>query len=451
MYKFLCLLTIVLTLTTCSTKPITTPIEPEKIQNFYSDLTINYKLYKKSIKDTFNIVISDIFKESFTVPEYDAKIYLSKTKDANVEIEGKSLLVNIPIGITVEKKTFLTNLVAKGVIEMTFITNLDVDSLWKMKTVTDLSYYKWIEKPKLSVGGLQIPIESISNVILSKTKTMISQSIDEAVNDNFDLKQKMQESLQVFNDPWQMDPPYGGWMILKPTKIQLNKVQNSKSFASGKIGFQLLSTYSTSMPKSDQLESKKLPIVNWSENIPDSSIFRLVTEIKTMDINQIVKNQFDGQTFSAEGKSITLSNIVVNCDYSHLRVVTDVKGSINGTLIISGKPFYDKVKNAFSTEDIDIKFKTKNKVHKAASWIAEGYVKRELKKMLQYSLSEQTDELQNSINEQIEELNKKYDMKLKTTLGSISVENFKLKPGIIETTLNAKLFIDLSIHNFSKF
>src|SRR5690606_34183490 len=162
---------------------------------------------------------------------------------------------------------------------------------------------------------------------------------------------------------------------------------NSKSFASGKIAFQLLSSYSTSMPKSDHLETKKLPKVNWSENIPDSSIFRLVTEIKTMDINQIVKSQFDGQTFSAEGKSITLSNIVVNCDFTHVSVVTDVNGSINGTLIITGKPFYDPIKNAFSTEDIDIKFKTKNKVHKAASWIAEGYIKRELKKMLQYSLS----------------------------------------------------------------
>lgn len=68
------------------------------------------------------------------------------------------------------RKTFLTDLKAKGTLEMSFVTDLDMDSMWNMKTKTSLSFHRWIEKPKLSVAGLNIPIENISDIILKKSK-----------------------------------------------------------------------------------------------------------------------------------------------------------------------------------------------------------------------------------------------------------------------------------------
>ena len=89
-------------------------------RNLYSDIVINYKLDKSGIRDTFNHAIDDALKANFDIPEYDIKLLLSKQKDATVEIEGKDILVVLPITIQVEKNTFLANLKAKGILLLAF-------------------------------------------------------------------------------------------------------------------------------------------------------------------------------------------------------------------------------------------------------------------------------------------------------------------------------------------
>lgn len=76
---------------------------PDIVKNFYTDIVINYKLDKSGIIDTFNNAISDVFKSNFDIPEYDVKMTLSKPKSAAVEIEGKSILVVVPVTVNVEK------------------------------------------------------------------------------------------------------------------------------------------------------------------------------------------------------------------------------------------------------------------------------------------------------------------------------------------------------------
>ncbi|MBK7634294.1 MAG: DUF4403 family protein [Saprospiraceae bacterium] len=134
-------------------------------------------------KDTFNNAISEVFKGNFDLPEYDVKLTLSKPRPASVEIEGKSVLVVVPITVNVLKKTFLADLTAKGTLEMSFVTDLDIDSLWNMKTTTKLGYHRWIEKPKLSIVGLNLPIESISDAAINRSKSVIESSIDESVRE----------------------------------------------------------------------------------------------------------------------------------------------------------------------------------------------------------------------------------------------------------------------------
>jgi hypothetical protein len=80
---------------------------------------------------------------------------LSKPKSAAVEIEGKSILVMVPVTVNVEKKTFLTDLKAKGTLEMSFVTDLDLDSMWNMKTKTSLIISQMDRKTKTFSGWSQ--------------------------------------------------------------------------------------------------------------------------------------------------------------------------------------------------------------------------------------------------------------------------------------------------------
>ncbi|MBK6784394.1 MAG: DUF4403 family protein [Saprospiraceae bacterium] len=137
----------------------------------------------------------------------------------------------------------LVDFKAKGVVELTFITKFEMDSLWNFTSKTDLSYYKWLEKPVLKMGGLQIPIEPLSDVIISKSKAMIVESIDDAIIENFTIKSTIQKSIQVFKEPIQLDPENGGYLTLTPSVIKLTSLKNSKLHSSGKIVFDLQSCF----------------------------------------------------------------------------------------------------------------------------------------------------------------------------------------------------------------
>lgn len=436
----------------CSTKKQVPSVvkAPELPKNFSTDLIINYRIDKSGLKDTFNNAISEVFKGNFDLPEYDVKLTLSKPRPASVEIEGKSVLVVVPITVNVLKKTFLADLTAKGTLEMSFVTDLDIDSLWNMKTSTKLGYHRWIEKPKLSIVGLNLPIESISDAAINRSKSVIESSIDESVRESFTLKAKMKETLAIFANPIQVSPDLNAWLSIKPEKFQINKVLNSKMVASGKIHINALSSFTTYKPAPTPPQNT-LPKVYWNENLPDSSVFRIVADIKMADINPILKANLDGKTFTEGDKSITLSNLITNCDYEFLRVVTDVAGTVNGQLIISGKPKYNHDTNTFYMDNIDIKLRTKNVLHKAAAWLGEGKIRHELENKMKFSINETLATVQKNIDTQLKKLNNDYNLEMKVGIGSAEVEKFELKPGQILATLKTKFYLDMLIRDFRSF
>lgn len=446
-------LVLLLVVTACGSKKTSIPAAPAPADipvNLSTDIVINYRLDKAGLRDTFNRAIDDALKGNFDIPDYDIKMTLSKARPATVEIEGKNLLVVVPVTVNLEKSTFLADLKAKGTMEMNFITDVDIDSVWNVKTATSLSYHRWIEKPKLSVGAINIPIQTISDIALSKTKYLIEQGINESVNSNMDVKQKMKENMKMFDQPMRFDTSISAWLNIKPEKFFINKVKNSKLYAEGKVSIKGTSTFSTYKPQAFAV-SKNLPRVYWNESIPDSSVFRLAADIKTSDINPVLKANLDGKTFSTGDKSITLSNIITNCDYEFLRVITDVQGAANGTLVIKGKPVYDKVANGFRMENIDIQFKTKNVLHKAAAWIAEGKIRQELEEKLTFNINETIRDVQKSIDNQLADFNKKYDLDMKLGLGSVGVESFKLKPGQIEAVMVTRFYLEVGIRDLRSF
>ncbi len=451
--KALSFLILVLILSSCGTKreivyiPVNVEVEP---RNYYSDIVLNYKLEKKGLADTLNYTIQEAINSSSDMLDYDIKMLLTRPKSASIEMEGKSILVTVPVGIILEKKTFLTDFNARGIIEMSFISDIDVDSSWTLKTKTLLSYHRWIEKPKLSFAGLTLPIEMISNAVLKKLKVDIEESIDQSIIDNFTLRQKMTESLKMFDEPMQLDKNGAGWLNIKPEQIRISKVRNSRFSANGKLSFKTLTSFTTYKPTAFKV-SNKLPEVVWNDEIPDSSLFRLVSDIKMMDINAMIKDNLDGKTFKEGNKSITLSNIVSNCDYEHIRVVTDVAGSINGTLILIGKPKYDENKNLFYMDNIDVQLRTKNVIHKAAAWLAEGKIRKEIEAMLKFPINDYIIQAQKNINNQIKELNQAYNMEMKVNIGNVNIESFELKPGQIEAVMKAMVLLELRIHDFQTF
>lgn len=446
----LCLYGVVLLFHSCSSSkkvveaPRITLIDNNAHQ---SDLTVHYKIMKKGLRDTFNNAVSGMLNTTFKIPDYDVNVKLSKPKEAQIEIEEKSIVIVLPLQIFVEKKTFLVDLKAQGVIELTFTSDLNISPEWIMTTKTKLSFHRWIEKPKLSVGAISIPIEAISDEIIARTKNDLVREIDNSIRENINMQQKMKETVAVFRKPMQMDTSVGGYLWLDPVKVELSPLKNNRQHASGKAYFRFLSRYSTEKNAFTGTQ-KNLPPLSWTNTMPDTSKLKLITDFRMSDITSVVSKNFSGKKLETGNYSITLSNISITSDYENITVTTDVSGSANGTIIIKGKPTYDKASNTFYTQQVDIKFKTKNVVKKAASWIAEGYIRKELEKMLRISMDEQLSSVQQTLDQSLKDINTVNGYNLKIKLTAFTADAFQLKPGAIEAVISAKFLMDLAIQDF---
>jgi hypothetical protein len=149
------------------------------------------------------------------------------------------------------------------------------------------------------------------------------------------------------------------------------------------------------------------------------------------------------------GKEITIHDIYMKREGEKLVVVSDVTGTINGKLLVSGKPVFDNNKQKFYTEDIDIEIETKNVIHKASAWLVKGKIKNKLRDMLDFSIHENLDQLQVLINEQISSYSREEELEFKADLQRLHVEKFVLDNDKLHAFVTLDIFLQSKIYNLN--
>jgi hypothetical protein len=420
------------------------------VKTYATDLVIHYKLYKGGITDTFNRTIAEALKGPFDFSAYGIEVALAKAGNATVELQGKSVLVIVPVAVQVIKKTFLTDLRAKGIMEMSFVSDVDVDSLWQVKTKTRLSAHKWTEKPTLTMAGFSMPIETISDAVVARSKGNIERSIDETVRESFSLRQKMWETMKMFHQPMVLDTAMNAWLLIKPERFMLNRITNGRQFATGKIGIKAKSTFTTTKPTVGTLAAG-LPKVSWSEGVGDSSVFRLVADIRSAELTTSLQSALGGKTFQSDGKNVAVKRVTTEFTPQGMTISAQVSGSFTGIVIIHGMPKYDIEKNILHIAIQDVQVKTKNVLHRAAAWLGEGKIRSEMEKQMRFPIDEKLVEAQQSINARLLEFNKKYDLDMVIGLGKTTVESFEMRDGQLLAFVRCAFYLGVGIRDFRSF
>jgi len=415
-----------------------------------TDLVLHYKLYKSGLTDTVNNAVAAALKGPFGFSSYSIEVVLSKAGSANVELQGKSVLVIVPVQVQVTKKTFLTDFKAKGIMEMSFVSDIEIDSVWNLKTKTRLSDHRWKEKPVLTMAGFSIPIETVSDAIVTRSKLAIEQSIDESVRESFQLRTKMRETMALFAAPFTIDTPMQAWIHIKPERFQLNKITNGRQFATGKIGMTATSSFSTTKLAVPPAKSG-LPKVTWTDKMADTSVFRLLADIRSDHVTKSLQTALIGQTFASEGKSITIQQVEVGFLPGSVTISVQTTGSFKGTIVISGTPQTGKNSGEITFPVRDIQVKTKNLLHKAAAWLGEGKIRSELEKKMRFSLRDMLAGAQQEVNAQLLEMKKKYDLDISVGLGSAQVESLELREGRLLALLQCRFYLGIGIRDFRSF
>lgn len=432
-----------------STKQIAqSPPQGEEIMtlpDLHSYININYKIKKNGITDTFNTVMDTIFKTPFYNAENDITTKLKRIGDVQVDIQNKSFLILLPIDVEVEKKTFIKDFKAKGSLELSIVSDLSINKNWQLSTVTKLVDHTWTKKPKLELGIFNLPIETLSNIILKRIKREIEFNIDQSIKASYDLPAIMKQVAAYTFVPFELDSVYGGWMQMVPDSTYMSSVKNTTFYSEGKIS--ITSKMNLTSIKPSAYNNNVLPPFSWKENIKDSSLVKLILELRYDHLATIAKDKFIGQTFEEGDKKIEVLDVNIDKKDGKLQVATKVKGSLNGEISVTGIPRYNSTTGILYLTDTHVSLKTGNILHKAGVWLLQGKIRKELEKMTQFPLAEQFKTAQNQVDDQVKLMNKKYKFDLKVSLGSINIEQMILRPDRINAYIGMKMRFDTKLDN----
>lgn len=474
-WHLLCLSIIVLTSLSCSTKkkvkkrPVYEPVKVEtsvgllpqgpediELEMKRSQVNLQYSIDKGSITDTFNNLLDTLLQgNGFYVEEYKMQVQLKKVEKANIEIEGKAVLINFPLDILATKETIFQDVEATGQIYLTIASTIDVAGDWTMSTQTELVDYHWIEQPKLKLGRMSIGVERLMDLIIQRTKEQIITQIDSSIAENIQLKDQILNFASLLAKAIVLDPTGGIKLFIKVDSVGMSSVLNSVDWTKGFVSFEgvaeIRSDDALIEKNAEGLEMLETPVFKWlpeSFGNGSSNLFFGI-ELAMEQINETINKQFKGKSFSEGAHEVKIKNLELRGLDEKLGIIADLSGSYEGQVFISAKPEYDVKKQTFASSEIDINLLTKNVLHKALGWMLQGRIKRELDEVLQISIKDQLSRVQESIDAKIAEINTQGAAEVIVNLEDLQVEEFRFSQEMIHANIQVPMVLGIKIKNLA--
>ena len=385
-----------------------------------SSLTMPVKIPLAEIGKMINSSVpSLIFQDdSFTDNNNDQfKVKVWKTRPIRLVGGTKqNLLIEVPLKIWAEKGIGTLGIYSyqNTTFEtvMYFNMELNFNNNWKITTKTSPMGFKWVTKPVLDFGKIEIPITSLVESSLKKQQSDFTKTIDEMMVTQLNFQQYAIMAWNQFSQPFNISEEYNTWLKITPVSVNISPLIFYGNQIEANIGIDTYSeTFSGQKPIASPL-IKTVANFNSVQTLPQKFLLQTTANSPYSEATAIAEKTFLGKEFDfRDGKSkIKISAIKVFGEEERIVIEAKMEGTVEGVSIISGIPMYDPMKRKIVLTDTKFKLQTKNILQKTATLLFRGKIVN----MIEDEYGIPTAELEDTSRKSIEEtFNKEYYKGLK--------------------------------------
>ncbi len=361
----------------------------------------------------------------------------------------QNLLIEVPLKIWAEKgigtlgvysyqnTTFET--------VMSFNTTLSFKNNWTIVTTTQPNGFRWVTKPVLDYGRIQIPITSLVEKSLREQQEKFAKTIDQQMATQLNFQKYAVMAWNVFSQPFNISEEYNTWLKISPVGVNITPLKFYGNEITTNIGMDI---YSETFTGSKPAASATVKSVNNFAVVPvlaDKFLLQTTANVPFSEATNIARNMFMNKEYDVRGSKVKIKDIRVYGADDRVIIEAETEGYVNGKAIISGIPVYDETKKKIVLSATKFNLKTANILQKTATLIFKG----KIVKMIEEEYGIPTQDLELASKKSIEEaFNKEYYKGLKMN-GRV----FNLKPGsvllneygitaVIETNATLKLTLN---------
>lgn len=343
-------------------------------------ININVLLLEKKLNDNFN----GLLYEDDIIEDDSLMARAWKENDFKISFDENVLTYKVPIKIWIKKRFGLgftyTDQEIEGTIDLEMKTAISFSRDWGLITKTEIIQYNWIKKPVLKFGVIEIPITSLVNKILNDNKTFLNTTIDETVKKYVPLQNYIQEIWESVQDPIDIsESGYKAWIKITPKNLYSTPIKGYQGHITTTIGIKCLSEIYMDVPPKITQKEKDMPRFQMFTNTDERVQVNLLADIPYSTIDSIAKDIMIGETFGEGRHTIYVDSMEIFGQNDKLVIGVYAKGFINGTIYLTGIPYFEQSTSSIRIKDVDYQIKTKNVLAK----IVNLFYKKGLKKIIE--------------------------------------------------------------------
>lgn len=346
-----------------------------------SQISLPIELSFKKLEDLTNSSLPiDLYKDTSFEDNSNDQLKCSVYKNGAIKItpvRANLLKIDVPLKVWIAKGIgtfgYYNYQSTSFQMVMSFYMAYNIHSNWSLVTKTIKNGYTWVHKPTLNIKGVEIPITTLVEIILDKKQQSYADLIDEQIKKNINIKKDVNTIWNQLSKPTLISEEFKTWLVTRPLQISFLPLTQTNSALNLKFVIDLISsTYLKDSFSMSPIISEVPPFKLLKSSTEEFALYTAIhipyDKATELARKTIVNKEFE---FSEGAYRVRIQDIQISGVDSNIVIETLMTGSFNGRLTIKGRPYFDSLRNAIRLSDLDYSLKTRNILHKVASWLFE--------------------------------------------------------------------------------
>jgi len=322
-----------------------------------------------------NQFLSDLFEEALDdavssepMEVNSVEIILKRIGEAELRPDHKSIHIYLPLNIQLKRPAGLFTVEGSGSINLHLVVDFDIDSSMKLKAKSDLLSHEWLEKPVLEIGALNIPVETLINMVLKHHESIITAKIDASLKKVSDLNSLLQKGINKAKESINNQDLKGNDFEMNLQKVSLVEpiIQDDRLLVKGF----LVPTIGINTKK--HLEQQNISF-DWIEKevLSGDSTMQVDIELPYDLLINELKDALQGMEVG--GKQFDVRSIDISGG-DNLEIQMEINEPIKAQIFIQGSPIYNEIEGELIIEDIDVKVNPANFIYKLTAPLVNKFI-----------------------------------------------------------------------------
>ena len=425
---------------------------PSSISPSISEIPLQVELDIKKLEASVNKKMNGVIFEGSNLANKDLTVRVTKAQNFTFTINNNIIEYRVPLKVwsrfswKVEKfgMSVGDQYEANGSIALTYRTTISIDKNWKLGSKTSSSGYEWIETPKLSIVGVNVPVTPIASLALSQCDNLISNQIDKSLAEAFDLKKYVTQVWNEAQKPRQVSVENNLWVRITPKDIYVSPFTTTANKLNLAIAlYAQIESFMGVKPEANLVV--EVPPFKMVNKPAQQFNLNIGTDVTFDKIAEMAKKQLVGQTFTQAGKTITITDLSVFGSAGKPVFIADVIGSLKGRIYFTGTLNYNAEKMAVEITKPEFDVKTSDALVKTAGWLLHGMILNKLTPYLIYPVKENLESMKTQVNQMLSNYVIMDGVSLQGKINNLSVNNLSLVQGAVRIQANVKGNIALKV------